>query len=262
MTLKDKVAVITGAGTGIGAATAKLFAKQGARVAICARSEDKLQKMQEEITKEGGTVMIVTADVSKEEDVRKLVDAVTEKWGGIDILVCNAGVNGVWAPIEELTVEEYDKTMNINLRGTFLSIKFSVPHMKPRQKGSIIVVSSINGNRTFINTGATAYATSKAAQVAMTKMLAPELAEHKIRINAVCPGAIDTNIAGSSEKRNLEHIRIRAEYPDGLIPLTHKVPGKSEDVAKMCLFLADDDMSGHVTGTEMYIDGGESLIAI
>jgi len=96
----------------------------------------------------------------------------------------------------------------------------------------------------------------------MAKMLAPELAEFKIRINCVCPGAIETNIGENTEKRHLEHIRIRAQYPDGTIPLTHKQPANSDEVAKMCLFLADDNMSGHVTGTEMYIDGAESLIAL
>jgi len=218
--------------------------------------------MKEEINKEGGCAMAVVADTSKVEDIENLMKKVHDEWGGIDILVCNAGINGVWAPIEELTVDDYDKTMNINLRGTFITIKFAMPYMKAQQKGSIIVISSINGNRTFSNTGGTIYAASKAGQLAMTKMLAPELAEFKIRINCICPGAIETNIGENTEKKHLEHIRIRAQYPDGTIPLTHKFPAKAEEVAKMCLFLADDNMSGHVTGTEMYIDGGESLVAL
>jgi len=262
MSLTDKVAVITGAGSGIGAATAKLFASHGAKVAICGRSAQKLDSIAWEISKEGGSALPLTADVSKEEDVKELMNKVSETWGGIDIVVCNAGVNGVWAPIEELSAEEYDDTMNINLRGTFLTIKCAVPHMKKMKKGSIIVMSSINGTRTFSNTGSTIYSASKAGQLAMAKVLAPELAEFKIRINTVCPGAIDTDIGDNTEKRHVEHIRIRAQYPDGTIPLTHKEPGSSDDVAKMCLFLADDKMSGHVTGTEMYIDGGESLVAL
>jgi len=262
MSLKDKVAIITGAGSGIGAATAKVFAAQGAKVAICGRNAQKLDNIVDEISKQGGTALPITADVSKEDDVKELMDKVIEKWGGVDIVVCNAGINGVWAPIEEISMEEYDKTMNINLRGTFLTIKYAVPHIKKRKQGSIIVISSINGTRTFLNTGSTVYSTTKAGQVAMAKILAPELAEYKIRVNVVCPGAIDTNISENTEKRHIDHIRIRAEFPDGTIPLTHKEPGRSEDVANMCLFLADDKMSGHVTGTEMFIDGGESLVAL
>jgi len=125
-TLQDKVAVITGAGSGIGAATARLFAKQGAKVAICARHEEKIEEIKQEINKNGGSALALGADSSSEEDMKKLFSKVHETWGGIDILVCNAGINGVWAPIEELSVEEFDKTVNINLRGTFITIKY--PH--------------------------------------------------------------------------------------------------------------------------------------
>jgi len=262
MAFEEKVAIVTGAGSGIGAATAKLFAKEGAKVALCARHEDKINQLRDEINKAGGCALALVADTSKEEDIKNLMNTVHEKWGGIDILVCNAGINGVWAPIEELTVEDWDKTMNINLRGTFITLKYAIPYMKEKHKGSIVVISSINGTRTFSNTGATAYSASKAGQLAMVKMLAPELAEFKIRINCVCPGAIETNIGENTEKKHLDHIRIRAQYPDGTIPLTHKEPAKAEEVAKTCLFLANDDMSGHVTGSEMYLDGGESLVAL
>ncbi len=121
--------------------------------------------------------------------VQQTVDA----WGRIDIVVANAGVNGVWAALEEITPEEWDHTLDINLKGTFLTVKYALPWLK-KQGGSVIVVSSVNGTRMFSNSGATAYSCSKAAQVAFTKMMALELAPHKVRVNCICPGWIRTEI--------------------------------------------------------------------
>nr|MBA2244056.1 SDR family oxidoreductase [Gemmatimonadota bacterium] len=164
----------------------------------------------------------------------------------------------VWAPIEELEPEEWDKTLNINLKGTFLTIKYAVPHLK-KQGGSIIVTSSVNGTRMFSNTGATAYATSKAGQVALTKMLAVELGQDRVRVNVICPGAIETSIDENTEQRDLEHVRVPVEFPEGEIPLTHGEPGTSEQVARLVLFLASD-ASDHISGTEIWIDGAQSLL--
>jgi NAD(P)-dependent dehydrogenase (short-subunit alcohol dehydrogenase family) len=169
----------------------------------------------------------------------------------------NAGINGVWAPIEELTPEEWDRTLGINLKGTFLTVKYAVPYLK-RRGGSVIITASVNGTRIFSNTGATAYSCSKAGQVAFTKMVALELAPHKVRVNVICPGAIETEIDENTEKRDLERVKIPVEYPKGSQPLAGK-PGTSEQVARLVLFLASDD-SDHITGTEMWIDGGESLL--
>jgi NAD(P)-dependent dehydrogenase (short-subunit alcohol dehydrogenase family) len=123
----------------------------------------------------------------------------------------------------------------------------------------VIVTASINGTRTFSNTGATAYSATKAAQVAMTKMLALELAKHKIRVNAVCPGAIDTEIQENTEKRDLEKEQEPVEFPEGKIPLTDGKPGTADEVAELVLFLASD-RSRHITGTPVWIDGGQSLL--
>jgi NAD(P)-dependent dehydrogenase (short-subunit alcohol dehydrogenase family) len=170
----------------------------------------------------------------------------------------NAGINGVWAGIEELTPEDWDTTLNTNLRGTFLTIKHAVPYLK-RQGGSVIVTSSVNGTRMFSNTGASAYATSKAGQVALTKMLALELADEKIRVNVICPGWIETQIGDNTEKRSeADELRPPVQYPEGAVPLTHGSPGTPEQVAQLVLFLASD-ASSHITGTEIYIDGGQSL---
>jgi NAD(P)-dependent dehydrogenase (short-subunit alcohol dehydrogenase family) len=133
-----------------------------------------------------------------------------------------------------------------------------VPYLK-KQGGSVIITSSINGTRTFSNTGATAYSCTKAAQVAFTKMVALELAEHRIRVNVICPGAIETNIDENTQRRDLESVQEPVEFPEGEIPLTDGKPGTSEQVAQLVLFLASD-ASSHITGTEVWIDGGESLL--
>ncbi|PAW76114.1 MAG: hypothetical protein B9S32_16375 [Verrucomicrobia bacterium Tous-C9LFEB] len=125
--------------------------------------------------------------------------------------------------------------------------------------GSIIVTASVNGNRIFSNTGATAYSCSKAGQVAMTKMLAVELAKYRIRVNAICPGAIGTLIDDNTEQRNLVTESISVEYPEGPIPLTGNTPGAAGQVAELAWFLASD-ASNHITGTKIYIDGGQSLL--
>eukprot|EP01114_Cavostelium_apophysatum_P020943 TRINITY_DN7168_c0_g1_i1.p1 TRINITY_DN7168_c0_g1~~TRINITY_DN7168_c0_g1_i1.p1 ORF type:complete len:275 (+),score=59.90 TRINITY_DN7168_c0_g1_i1:37-861(+) len=257
--MQNKVAVITGAGSGIGKVAAISLAKAGVKVAIIARREEKLKETQKEIEGSGGKCLIVTGDVSKEEDVKKMYQEVKSQWGDrIDYVVANAGVNGVWAPIEEIKMEEFDSTVGINLRGTFLTVKEALQFMKANG-GAVVVISSINGNRTFSNTGATVYATTKAGQVAMTKMLAIELANYKIRINVVCPGMIDTNIDENTEHRNTDKIKFPQIRPEGEMPLTHKKPGTSQQCADLIQFLLSNQAS-HITGTEVYIDGGESLI--
>jgi NAD(P)-dependent dehydrogenase (short-subunit alcohol dehydrogenase family) len=186
------------------------------------------------------------------------VGEVNRQWGRLDIVFANAGVNGVWAPIEDLSPEEWDSTISINLRGTFLTVKYAIPLLK-KQGGSIIITSSVNGTRIFSNTGATAYSCTKAAQVAFTQMAALELAQHRVRVNVICPGAITTEIDDNTEKRNLEEADVPMEFPEGKIPLTDGKPGKSEQVADLVLFLASDRAS-HITGTPIWIDGAESLL--
>jgi NAD(P)-dependent dehydrogenase (short-subunit alcohol dehydrogenase family) len=256
--LTGKVALITGAGSGIGAAAAKCLAKAGAKVALLGRSEDELQETAKEIQAQGGETLNILADISDDVAMKQGYDKVAKDWGRLDIVFANAGINGVWAPLEDLKVEEWKKTIDINLTGTFLTIKHAVPLLK-KQGGSIVVTSSVNGTRIFSNTGATAYSSTKAAQVAMTKMVALELAKHKIRANVICPGAITTSISENTEQRNLDKVKEPVDYPEGEIPLTDGEPGSSEDVAELVLFLASD-ASKHITGTEMWIDGGQSLL--
>ncbi len=258
MQLDNKVAFITGAGSGIGKAAALALAKAGARVAALGRTPDELQKTVDAIAKAGGEAMAVTADVSKPADMERAAAEVIEAWDRIDIVFANAGINGVWAPIDELTPEEWQKTIDINLTGTFLTIKYTAPYLK-RRGGAVIVTASVNGTRIFSNTGATAYSSTKAAQVAMTKMLALELAPQKVRVNVICPGAIETEIDDNTEQRDLDKVRIPTEFPEGSQPLTGGKPGTAAQVADLVLFLASDAAS-HITGTEIWIDGAESLL--
>lgn len=254
--LENKVAVISGAGSGIGAASAKRLAQEGARVVLLSRTRDELEEIASEIGEK--QALVIEADVAKEEDIRRVYKQAIDKWGRVDIVMANAGVNGVWAPIDELSLTDWQKTIDINLTGTFLTIKYAVPHLK-KQGGSVIVVASINGTRVFSNTGATAYSCSKAGQVAMTKMLALELAKHKVRVNVMCPGLIDTEIEENTDRRNLEKEKEPAEFPGGIVPLTNGEPGKAQQVADLAYFLASD-LSSHITGTEVWIDGAESLL--
>lgn len=259
MQLEGKVALITGAGSGIGRAASILLGGQGARIAALSRTEEDLRETIRRVESGGGEGAFFIADVSDEKQIQEATAAVAERWGRIDIVFANAGVNGVWAPLEEITSEEWDRTLDINLKGTFLTVKHALPYLK-REGGSVIVTASINGTRVFSNTGATAYACSKAAQVAFTKMLALELAPHGIRINVICPGAISTGIEKSAEHRDIEGLGVKVEFPGGWHPLRGE-PGIAAQVAQLVLFLASD-VSDHITGTEMWIDGGESLIGI
>ena len=133
-----------------------------------------------------------------------------------------------------------------------------MPHLK-KDGGAIVITASINGSRTFTSAGATAYSASKAAQVAMAQMLAVELAKHRIRVNVICPGKIDTEITENTQKRNTQEAEVPAEFPAGPIPLTGKEPGTSEEVAELVLFLASE-RARHITGTPVWIDGGQSLL--
>jgi NAD(P)-dependent dehydrogenase (short-subunit alcohol dehydrogenase family) len=258
MEFQGKVALVTGAGSGIGKATALRLAAGGARVVVLSRTLEEVAETRDNIAARGGQALAIDADISDEGEMARAVERTLAAYDRLDIVVANAGINGMWAPIDELTPQEWDKTIQINLRGTYLTLHFAVPHLK-REGGSVVIVSSINGNRTFTTAGATAYSATKAAQVAMTQQLALELGKHRIRVNAVCPGAIETEIGDNTDKRNVEKAAIPVKWPEGQIPITGGKPGKSEDVADVIAFLASD-AARHVTGVPVYIDGGQSLL--
>jgi NAD(P)-dependent dehydrogenase (short-subunit alcohol dehydrogenase family) len=258
MEFDGKVALVTGAGSGIGKAAALRLGAGGASVVVISRTLDEVEKTRDEIIKAGGKAIAIDADISEEQEMAKVIEDTIRQFKRLDIVVANAGINGVWAPIDDLQPAEWDQTMSVNLRGTYMTLHLAVPHLK-KQGGSVIIVSSINGNRTFTSAGATAYSATKAAQVAMTQQLALELGKHRIRVNAVCPGAIDTEIDDNTDKRNTEDVEIPVKWPEGDIPITGGKPGTSDDVAEVIAFLASD-AARHVTGVPIYVDGGQSLL--
>lgn len=259
MELTGLVALVTGAGSGIGRASALKLAQQGAAIAAIGRTERELLETVRDIERAGGQGVALVADVAVAEAMRDAVAATVETFGAINVVVANAGINGVWAPIDDLRPEEWDRTIAINLRGTYLTLHYAVPHLKRAGGGSIIIMSSINGTRTFTTAGASAYAATKAAQLALTQQLALELGKHRIRVNAICPGQIDTAIPDNTSKRNVDEARVPVIWPDGDIPITGGKPGQSDDVADAVVFLASPG-SRHITGTPIWIDGGQSLL--
>ncbi|PAY18705.1 3-oxoacyl-[acyl-carrier-protein] reductase [Rhodopirellula sp. SM50] len=257
--LENRVIMITGGSEGIGKGIAQVAARCGAIVVIASRGEDEMQSAVESIRSEGGSASWVTADVTQDDQVADAVKKTMERHGRIDGLVANAGINGTWAPVDELTPEEWRKTIDVNLTGTYLAIHHCVPQLRKAGGGSIVIISSINGTRTFSNEGASAYAASKAGQFALAKMLALELAPSKIRVNVICPGAIESNIHGKTDREHLERIETPVIYPEGEIPLTGGDFGTPDQVARLVTFMMSD-LADHITGTPVWIDGGQSLI--
>lgn len=253
-----RYALVTGAGEGLGRATALRLAGAGARVALLGRTAANLNAVAAEIHAAGGEADTVVADISMPSRMGRAFERLRRSYGRLDLVFANAGINGTWAPLGELSVEDWDKTLSINLRGTFLTCKHAVELM-PKAGGAIVITSSVNGTRMFSNTGATAYAASKAAQVAFGRMIALELAPRGIRVNCICPGAIKSSIDDNTRRHGLKGVRYPIKFPEGQVPLTHGRPGQADDVADLVTFLLSD-RARHITGTEVFIDGAQSLL--
>jgi len=258
MEKQGRVAFITGAGSGIGRATARRLVREGVRVALAGRDEDALEELAVEIREGGGEALAMKLDIVEVAELEAAYAKIDEVWGRLDLVFANAGVNGTWAPIEELDPEDWRQTIEINLTGTFQTIRYAVPYLK-RSKGQVIITSSINGTRVFSNTGATAYACTRGAQVVLGRMLALELAKDGVRVNVICPGAVDTCIDGNTELEKLKSVRHPESVPDDAIPLNGGEPASSDQVAALVMMLASD-ASSHITGTEVWIDRGQSLL--
>ncbi|WP_462413175.1 SDR family oxidoreductase [Neobacillus sp. Marseille-QA0830] len=259
MLLKHQVAIVTGAGSGIGKAAALRLAENGAKIALVDLHQEELVEVKCQIEALGSEALILKTNVANPEEVQSCYQKIIDSWGRLDIVFANAGINGKVTPIEDLEPSEWDLTITNNLTSTFLTVKYAVPHLK-KSGGSIIITSSINGNRVYRNIGMSAYSTSKIGQMGFGKMAALELAKYHIRVNIICPGAIETNISENTwkESDNLKKVEVPIEYPKGSQPLENR-PGKPEQVADLVLFLASS-RSSHITGSELYIDGAESLL--
>lgn len=241
MCLKDKVAIITGGASGIGEATARVFANEGAQVVIVDINESQGIKLAKEL---GEKCDWIKADVTVEEEVKRCIEQIIEDYGRIDILFNNAGQMGPIIPSDQLDIAAWQTTVDVNLTGVFLMIKHVIPFMKKQRNGSIINNASVLGyvgqSETLCNTA------TKGGVINLTKTLALEYAKHHIRINAVSPGYINTPLVQKlSEEKKASFI---ARQPLGRL-------GEPEEVAKAVLFLASDDAS-FITGTNLFVDGG------
>ncbi|MGD9570107.1 MAG: SDR family NAD(P)-dependent oxidoreductase [Sedimentibacter sp.] len=244
MKLKDKVAIVTGSTSGMGRATALLFAREGAKVVVTGRNEQRAKELVDQITSEGLEAMYVIVDTSNVEDVKVLVDKAIEAYGTIDILFNNAGALSV-TPLQDVSLDEWNKVFNVNLTSALYLAQLVAPIMKAKGKGVIINTSSVAGFSAHL--GTVAYVTSKHAMNGLTKSMAWELGP-EIRVNAIAPGLIDTAMVASLGDIN--------EVGAGLIsgsPL--KRAGKPEEIASVALFLASDD-SSFIDGQVIRVDGG------
>lgn len=251
--LDGKVALITGAGSGIGLAAAELFAREGAKIMLVGRNEQALRAAVDRIGADRANAVV--ADVSRPEDNERMVKAVLDRYGGLDIFLANAGVEGVTATIEDYPLDVFDQVMAINVRGVFLGLKAAIPALRKRGGGSIIVTSSIGGIRGR-GQGNSAYIASKHAELGLMRTAALEGAAHGIRVNAVLPGPTETRMM-----RNIEEGRSPGAPEKARAALLANLPmkryGTPEEVANVMLFLASDDAS-LCTGGVYSADGGLS----
>lgn len=243
MRLDGKVAIITGGTFGIGESTVRLFAKEGAKVVIAARNTEKGTKLVKDIKENGGEAYFVKTDVSSEDDVKNLVKQTVDKYGKLDVMFANAGV-GDMVDLDCCTLDEWNRTISVDLTGVFLCNKHAIPEMTKNGGGSIINCASILGH--VGQKSVSAYAAAKGGVVNMTRSAAVSYADRGIRINAVCPGYIDTPILDETPKEIIDQLL-------SLVPARRL--GKPEEVANCVLFLASDD-STFVTGANLLVDGG------
>lgn len=247
--LKNKVAIVTGSSRGIGRAIAEMYAKAGAKVVISSRTEEACAPVVKSIRDAGGEAISIPCHIGKKEQLQALVDKTREKWGEIDVLVCNAAINPAYGPLGDLSDELFDKIMGTNVRSTFNLCNMVLPDMAKNGGGSVILVSSIAGLRGNGVIGA--YGISKAAEAALARNLAVEWGPKGIRVNALAPGLVKTDFA-----------KALWEDPKRLEIATNHTPlrriGEPDDIAGVALFLACDT-SAFVSGQTIVADGGETI---
>jgi 3-oxoacyl-[acyl-carrier protein] reductase len=249
MTLDGKAVAITGAGAGMGRATATLFAERGARVVAVDVDADAAAGTADRIEEAGGEAIPVAADVSEAADVERFVDRTVEAYGSIDVLHNNAGIPMASTPVEDVAEETWDRVQDVNLKSAFLGAKYAVPHMREQGGGVILNTASTAGIRP--RTGLSAYCASKGGMITLTKQLAYELAEAKIRVNAICPVATDTDMLPEFTSEGLSIEEMADTIPLGRL-------AEPEDIAHAAAYLASDEAE-MVTGTALEVDGGRDI---
>jgi len=244
--LNDKVAIVTGAGSGIGRACALALAREGAKVALIRRRKDRLKDVAREIV---DSAFVLAADISKTVEIDRVVEQTVGRFGGLDVLLNSAGVLHV-GTVEHITEEEWDETFNINVRGLWLLSRAALPHMRKARGGSIINIASVLGINGARNRAS--YAASKGAVVLLTKCMAIDHGHENIRVNAICPSFVETDLTAAiiSQAPNPETVRRErvGVHPIGRL-------GRPEDIAGLAVYLASDE-SSWVTGGVFPVDGG------
>lgn len=250
MGFEEKVVLITGATGGIGKETARLFAKQGAKLALVDLDHKALEWLAKELELED--YLLQTADVTSEEQVKNFVQQTKKKYGKIDVFFNNAGIEGKVAPITETSSEDLDKVLNVNIKGVFFGLKHVMAIMMEQRSGSIINSSSITGLKGSV--GLAPYSASKHAVLGLTKTASLESAEMGIRVNAICPGYVDTRMMQAIEGgKGPEHVNQMRDRALAKVPM--KRYAQPEEIAELVLFLASDHAS-FITGSHYVVDGG------
>jgi NAD(P)-dependent dehydrogenase (short-subunit alcohol dehydrogenase family) len=250
--LSNKVAIITGASSGIGYAAAKLFAREGAKVVVSGRRQAELDGLVAEIEAADGKAVAVAGDVRDESLAKRLVQVAVERFGGLDIAFNNAGTTGEMGPVFELSLPGWHDTLDTNLTSAFLGAKYQVPAMIKRGGGTLIFTSSFVGYSAGMP-GMAAYGASKAALIGMTQCLAVELGTKGIRVNAILPGGTDTPMSLANAPDAGPEVKT---FINGLHAL--KRMARPDEIARSALYLASDE-SSFITGTAFLVDGGVSI---
>lgn len=249
MRLANKVALVTGAGSGIGSATAELFAQEGASVVVADYNTESGQATVSSIKNRGGQALFVHADVSKAIDAERMVKVAVDTYGRLDVVHNNAGIFVKPTPAHEMTEDVWDRVFDINIKGVWLGCKYAVPELIKAGGGAIVNTASMAGIRGRPYTSA--YCASKGAVVMFTKTLAIELAPHHIRVNCVCPGAVNTPL--------IQNLGITQEQAAAQVLSDQPIArfARPEEIAQAVLYLASDAESSYVTGHALQIDGGQ-----
>jgi len=249
MRLQDKVSIITGGASGMGRVAARMFAAEGAKVVVADVTEQAAQSVVDEVTSAGGEAIAVAADVSKEPDAKRMVDAAVESFGRLDVLYNNAGIMPeADHSVIDTTVEDWDRVMAVNVRGVFLGCKYAIPRMVEQGSGSVINIASFVALIGCSNPQ-DAYTASKGAVLSLTRSLAVQFAPRGVRSNAICPGPVETPLLMDWLVKDEEAKRIRlARNPTGRF-------GKPEEIVHMAIYLASDE-SRWTNGAALVVDGG------